>query len=224
MDYENIVRNKDIIIDNLNKITVNLSKINSKISYINKIYEKLEKNTLLKFSNLNNSNLLFQCRVLRNEYSYYKNHYQLILNNFCDSLFKLNENIKYILLSLNDLEIDSILKKSIFNKISYQKKSNNINYSYCNGLINNIVNNLKVLDELIKLLNDYVLKVQKVYKKKNIHNDNFKLSIKQKHQDILNKYLVYCNKFELCVDYYKKYTNSVIQQIDDSKILILFLN
>ena len=62
----------------------------------------MKRNSLLKFDNLNNNNLLFQNNVLENEYNYYKNHYDLILSNFCIQLYELNQNILYILLSLKN--------------------------------------------------------------------------------------------------------------------------
>ena len=39
-DYELLVKNKDIIIDNLNNITINLSKIKNKILNISKSIRK----------------------------------------------------------------------------------------------------------------------------------------------------------------------------------------
>ena len=62
-----------------------------------------------------------------------------------------------------------------------------------------------------------------MYKKNNIHNDNFRMSVQQKHESILKQYILYCEKFKLCVDYFKNYTNGTLQQIDESKILNLFL-
>ena len=40
MDYNNVLSNTDLIIDNLNNLDVNKEKIKKKINLINKVYKK----------------------------------------------------------------------------------------------------------------------------------------------------------------------------------------
>jgi hypothetical protein len=225
MDYQNLLEKTAIIITNLNSLNKNISKIKKKIVYINNIYSKLQNNKLLKFDNLNNNNLLFQCSILKNEQHYYQNMYSLILKHYSDEIYELSEYIVLILLSLNKLDIDNVEAKNIiFSKIIQLKKINNINYGILTNIINTTINNLKLLDELLSLFGKYIDKVKKHYKKDNVHNTNFELNIQHKYDNILNEYNRYSNKLNDLIDYYNTSTNSIIQQIDNSQLLSFFLH
>ena len=60
-------------------------------------------------------------------------------------------------------------------------------------------------------------------KKDNIHNNNFELNAKYK-ENILLEYNKYCDKFIKVIDYFRECSDSVIDQIETSKLLKFFLN
>ena len=188
MDYQNLLEKTAIIITNLNSLNKNISKIKKKIVYINNIYSKLQNNKLLKFDNLNNTNLLFQCSILKNEQHYYQNMYSLILKHYSDEIYELSEYIVLILLSLNKLDIDNVEAKNfIFSKIIQLKKINNINYGILTNIINTTINNLKLLDELLSRIPSNE-RTGNVLKKINIQINRFKQlrSVFSKFDDACN--------------------------------------
>ena len=109
MDYNNVLSNTDLIIDNLNNLDVNIAKIKKKINMINKVYNKLEKNKILTIDK--NSYLIFQTQFLKNEYLYYSNIYNISIEKFAFELYDISEYITLILISLDKLEIDHINEK-----------------------------------------------------------------------------------------------------------------
>lgn len=223
MNYENIEQKTDKIVENLYTLNNNISKIKKKIGLINKIYSKLERNKVLRQEN-NNNKLLFQTNILKNEFSYYKNIYDQILDKYSKEIYELSEYILIILISLNKIEIDNeSAKTNIFSKIIYNKKLTNINFGKLSEIINNIINNLKLVDEFIKLFNIYLTKLSKKNNRENIHNNNFELDAKYKKENILLEYNKYCDKFIKVIDYFKECSDSVIDQIETSKLLKFFL-
>jgi len=221
MNYENITDKTNIIIDNLNFLDKNISKIKKKIGSINKIYTDLEKNRILILDK--NNYLVFQTHILKNEYSYYKNIYSIILNKYSNEVFDLSEYIIMILLSLHKLEIGKCNQDNIFNKIIHVKKIKNITYGKLNETINSTINNLKLLDEYIKVFDDYVNKTITKNTKHNIHNNTFESTIKTKKEMILLEYNKYYTNFNKIIEYFKECSESVINQIDTSKLLSFFL-
>tara|TARA_B110000285_G_C14675853_1_gene402455 strand:+ start:231 stop:578 length:348 start_codon:yes stop_codon:yes gene_type:complete len=112
MDY-NVLENKTTtIIANLQILNQNISVLKNKIIQINNINSKLEKNKILKQES--NNNLSFQCDMLKNEFLYYTNIYNIILDKYSKDLYELSEYILIILYSLNKLEIDNTEKKNTF--------------------------------------------------------------------------------------------------------------
>ena len=223
MNYENIEQKTNKIVENLYTLNNNISKIKRKIGLINKIYSKLEHNKVLRQEN-NNNKLLFQTNILKNEFSYYKNIYDQILDKYSKEIYELSEYILIILISLNKIEIDNeSAKTNIFSKIIYNKKLTNINFAKLSEIINNIINNLKLVDEFIKLFNIYLTKLSKKNNRENIHNNNFELDAKYKKENILLEYNKYCDKFIKVIDYFKECSDSVIDQIETSKLLKFFL-
>ena len=108
---------------------------------------------------LGNDNIQFQSDILKNEYSYYSNLYNIIVDKYSKELYELTEYILIILLSLNKFEIDNNeSKKDIYNKIIFTKKNSNISTGKLNEIVNTIINNLKVVDEFIKLFDSYIEK------------------------------------------------------------------
>ena len=135
MNYENITLQTNTIITNLNALDSNISKIKKKIAYINQIYKTLEKNTILSIEE-STSYLVFQMQILKNEYSYYKTLYELIIDKYTQEIYELSDYVLMILLSLNKLEIGSKENKSsIFNRIIHVSKAKKISYGKLNEII-----------------------------------------------------------------------------------------
>jgi hypothetical protein len=222
IEYTEISKKTDIIIENLNLLDNNISKIKKKIATINKIYMSLESNKILTIDQ--NDFLLFQTQILKNEYLYYNNLYKLILDKYTFEIYELSEYIIIILVSLNKLELnDESAKNHIFNKIIHIKKTPTINYGKLNQIINSTINNLKLVDDFITLFNKYINRLNKKNTKDNIHNNNYEISILTKKNTILLEYNRYYEKFTKIIDYFKLCSESVIHQIDTSNLLKFFL-
>lgn len=222
MDYTNLEEQTKHITLNLNKLNKNIFTIKNKVFTLTNINFKLEQNKMLKHES--NNKLQFQTNILKNELCYYKNIYSIILEKYSKELYDLTEYILIILLSLNKLEIDNTNeKKSIYNKIIFTKKNKNPNSGTLKEIVNNIINNLKVIDDFIKLFDEYIKSLSVNNMNKNIHNTNFELNISYKKQSILLEYNKYCDKFIKTITYFKESSDSVIEQIESSKLLIYFL-
>ena len=223
IEYTEISKKTDVIIENLNLLDNNINKIKKKIATISKIYKTLECNKILTIDN--NNFLLFQTQILKNEYFYYNNLYKIILDKYTHEIYELSEYVMIILILLNKLEIaNKSGKTNIYNKIIHIKKTANVNYGKLNEIINGTINNLKLVDEFIKLFNNYINKVSKKNDKDNIHNGNYELAIKNKKTTILMEYNKYYDKFTKTIEYFKKCSESVIHQIETSNLLKFFLN
>ena len=218
IDYNEISKKRDIIIENLNLLDNNINKIKKKIACISKIYISLESNKILTIDQ--NDFLIFQTQILKNEYIYYNNLYKLILDKYAVEIYELSEYVIIILISLNKLELkDKAAKKHIFNKIIRTKKTSSINYGKLNQIINSIINNLKLVDEFIKLFDKYITTINSTNKNNNLHNGNYELAILSKKHTILLEYNKYYDRFTKTISYFKKCSESVIQQIDTSDLL-----
>ena len=223
MNYETIREQTNAIINNLNILDINISKIKLKIASINKMYQTLEKNKILVIDE-SNSFLIFQMEILRNEYSYYKKIYHLVLNKYTNEIYDLSDYVLMILLSLNKLELgESANKSSLFSKIIHVRKDKKISYGKLNEIINSTINNIKLIDAFIQLFNKYISKTFKNNNKNNIHNNNYEISIKNKKETILVEYNKYCSRFINIIKYFKTCSDSIINQIDTSKLIDFFL-
>lgn len=223
MDYHDIQTQTNIIINNLNFLDGNVSKIKKKISLISRVYKKLEGNKIL-VNDANNTFLIFQTKILKNEYGYYKSMYDLILKKYSSEIMELGEYIIMVLLSLHKLEIDTLeAKTNIYNRIIHIKKPSSISYGKLNEIINSTINNLKLIEEFIDLFNKYVKKTLHQNEKSNIHNNNFELTILNKKESILLEFKKHCDRGIRVIDYFKKCSDSIVDQINTSKVLQFFL-
>jgi len=223
MNYETITTQSEIIINNLNMMDTNISKIKLKIASINKLYQTLEKNKILVVDE-SNSYLIFQMEILKNEYNYYSKMYQLVLNKYKNEIYELSDYVLMILLSLNKLEVgESANKSALFSKIIHVTKIKKISYGKLNEIINSTINNIKLIDAFIQLFDKYINKIVKKNSKNNIHNNNYELSIKNKKETILVEYNKYCSRFLDIINYFKRCSDSIINQIDTSKLIGFFL-
>ena len=222
MNFKLLENNTNNILINLNKLTKNISVLKKKIVMVNNINKKLEENKILKQDN--NNNLSFQSDILTNEFYYYTNMYDYILQHYSKELYEITEYILIILISLNKLEIDNNYKKqTVYNKIIFTKRTNKISSRKLKELINSIFNNIKIVEEFIQLFDMYINKLEKDNKDKNIHNNNFELNINYKKEAIVLEYTKYCNKFIKSIDYFKECLESIIKQIEISPLLKFFL-
>ena len=221
MDYNSLNDKTIKIISNLQILIYSINILKKKIILINKINSKLDKNKILK-QELNN-NLLFQSYILKNEFTYYTNIYNIIIEKYSKDLYELSEYILIIIISLNKLKINIEKKKIIIDKIIYKKKIITKKSGKLNELISNIINNLKVVDEFIYLFNSYIIELKKENTKNNLHNNNFEINIKYKKEKILLEYNKYCDKFIKIINYFMECSDSVINQIETSKLLKFFL-
>jgi hypothetical protein len=222
MNFKLLENNTNNILINLNKLTKNISVLKKKIVMVNNINKKLEENKILKQDN--NNNLSFQSDILTNEFYYYTNMYDYILQHYSKELYEITEYILIILISLNKLEIDNNYKKqTVYNKIIFTKRTNKISCGKLKELINSIFNNIKIVEEFIQLFDMYINKLEKDNKDKNIHNNNFELNINYKKEAIVLEYTKYCNKFIKSIDYFKECLESIIKQIEISPLLKFFL-
>ena len=222
LNYDNLEGKTHNIILNLNGLNTNIIVLKKKIILLDNINKKLEKNKMLIQEN--NNNLVFQSNILKNEFRYYTNIYDIILGKYSKDLYELSEYVLIILISINKLEIEhNESKQTIFNKIIYTKQIGKMSSGKLKELINNIINNLRVVDEFIKLFNVYINKITQENSDKNIHNNNYELSIKYKKESIILEYTKYCDKFIKIIDYFKECSESVINQIETSQLLKFFL-
>ena len=222
MDYKNLEENTTNIISNLQGLNSNISLLKKKILMINSINSKLEKNKILKQDS--NSNLSFQSYMLKNEFSYYNNIYNIIIDKYSKELFELADYILIILVSLNKLEIENQDKKKlIFSKIIFTKKFTKKSSGNLKQLFTSIINNLKVVDEFIQLFNVYIDQIKSQNNDKNLHSNNFEININYKKDIIKIEYNKYCNKFTKTIEYFMECSNCVINQIETSKLLKFFL-
>ena len=223
MDYGNLEGKTTKIIENFQNLNSNIALLKKKIIMIDNVNSKLEKNKMLKQDT--NNNLSFQSSMLKNEFTYYTNIYNFIMNKYSKELFELYEYVLIILISLNKLEIGSAdKKKMIFNKIIYNGKNTKKTSGRLKEVFTNIINNLKVVDEFIKLFNDYITKLKIQNNDKNLHSNNFEINVNYKKEIITIEYNKYCNKFIKTINYFMECSENVINQIETSKLLNFFLN
>ena len=223
MDYNNMLSNTELIIDNLTNLDINITKIKKKINMINKVYNKLEKNKILTIDK--NSYLIFQTQFLKNEYLYYSNIYNISIEKFAFELYDISEYITLILISLEKLEIEHVNEKSnILNKMIHVKKVKQINYGKLTEIINSTITNLKLINDFNELFNSYIEKTQSKNKTLNLHCNTFEINIVNKKNTILLEYNKYMDKFNKLLEYFKECLTAVNDQIDTSKLLDFFLN
>lgn len=223
MNYPELLEKTEFIITNLNNLDNNISTIKKKINLINRVCQKLLKNKVL-VNNPENTYLVFQTQILQNEHRYYKTNYDLILKKYAAEIFELSEYICMVILSLHKLEIDDVNSKNLIlgKMISFQKPTR-INYGKVTEMINNTIHNLKLVEEFVQLFNKYVQNTVKYNKKANIHNNNYEQTILNKKKTVLVEYEKHCDRFIKLIDYFKKCSESIMQQINSSEFLKFFL-
>ena len=223
MDYSKLEEQTSKIISNLENVNTIIGKLKKKIVLINGINSKLEKNKILKQDI--NSNLTFQSIMLKNEFSYYTNIYNFTKNKYFKELTELSEYILIILISLNKLEIGNTDKKAdIFNKIIYSRKITKKTSGELREIFTNIINNLKLVDEFIKLFNNYIEQLKSQNNDKNLHSNNFEININYKKDIITIEYNKYCDKFVKTINYFHECSDNIAKQLENSNLLKFFLN
>ena len=184
MTSENISSIKDnfeIIFDEIKKIKEKITKTESNLSIINE-------NKLLT-QNLNNSNLLLQISVLKNEHIYVNSLINIILETFSHDIQQLVENTTKILTILNCLEYEPhSKKKELLEKIKKIKLTDTFSLSLLNENINILFNNLPLIKEFINLFDLFIGETKENSLKENVHNTVYELDIFYKKEKLLLEY------------------------------------
>tara|TARA_Y100000591_G_scaffold315100_1_gene322335 strand:- start:1082 stop:1786 length:705 start_codon:yes stop_codon:yes gene_type:complete len=223
MDYHSLDEKTTKIIENIDSLNNKISVIKKKISTISNVNQKLEKNKILKQDV--NSNLAFQSLMLKNEFTYYLNIFNFTKTKYSKELMELSEYVLIILISLNKLEIgNEEKKKDIFNQIIYTKKTTKNTSGELKDIFINIINNLKLVDKFIKLFDEYIKQLKTQNNSKNLHSNNFEISINYKKEIVNIEYNKYCDKFIKTINYFSECTNNIIEQLETSNLLKFFLN
>ena len=115
-------------------------------------------------------------------------------------------------------------KKVVFKKILKFKKQKELNDIKLIEQINITINNLKLIDEFIKIFEKYILDNEDQNKKNNIHSKNFKINlmIKKKHYDL--EYSKYVEQLVELINYFKDLCESIEQQKNNQEILNFLVN
>ena len=223
MDYHSLDEKTTKIVENIEILNNKINLIKKKILTINNVNQKLEKNKILKQDV--NSNLAFQSLMLKNEFTYYLNIFNFTKTKYSKELMELSEYVLIILISLNKLEIgNEEKKKDIFNQIIYTKKTTKNTSGELKDIFINIINNLKLVDKFIKLFDEYIKQLKTQNNSKNLHSNNFEISINYKKEIVNIEYNKYCDKFIKTINYFSECTNNIIEQLETSNLLKFFLN
>ena len=86
------------------------------------------------------------------------------------------------------------------------------------------MNNLKLIEEFIKIFEKYILDNENQNIKNNIHSKNFKINlmIKKKHYDL--EYTKYSEQLSELINYFKELCDSIEQQKNNQEILNFLVN
>ena len=219
MTSENISSIKDnfeIIFDEIKKIKEKITKTESNLSIINE-------NKLLT-QNLNNSNLLLQISVLKNEHIYVNSLINIILETFSHDIQQLVENTTKILTILNCLEYEPhSKKKELLEKIKKIKLTDTFSLSLLNENINILFNNLPLIKEFINLFDLFIGETKENSLKENVHNTVYELDIFYKKEKLLLEYNKCNDLFLKTIEYFKSVTEKILKNITQSCILKLYL-
>lgn len=224
MDDEKINNQIKDINTTIKNINETLISIDNKIEKINNIYMSYGYNKNLNL-NKTNTYLKFQIDLLNNEKTYYSNVKKLLVKKFISDLGDISENIIIILVSMSDLDIGyEEEKKVVFKKILKFKKQKELNDIKLIEQINITINNLKLIEEFIKIFEKYILDNEDQNRKNNIHSKNFKINlmIKKKHYDL--EYSKYVEQLVELINYFKDLCESIEQQKNNQEILNFLVN
>ena len=219
MTDENITSikyNFEIIFDEIKKIKEKIRKTENNLTTINE-------NKLLT-QNLNNSNLLLQISVLKNEHIYVNCLMNIILETFSINIQELVEKTNKILTILNCLEYEPhSKKKELLEKIKKIKFAETVSLSLLNENINLLFNNLPLIKEFINLFDSFIDETKENSLKENVHNSVYELDIFYKKEKILLEYNKCNDLFLKTIEYFKSVTENILENITQSCILKLYL-
>ena len=219
MTDENITSikyNYIIIFDEIKKIKEKIRKTENNLTTINE-------NKILT-QNLNNSNLLLQISVLKNEHIYVNCLMNIILETFSINIQELVEKTNKILTILNCLEYEPhSKKKELLEKIKKIKFAETVSLSLLNENINLLFNNLPLIKEFINLFDSFIDETKENSLKENVHNSVYELDIFYKKEKILLEYNKCNDLFLKTIEYFKSVTENILENITQSCILKLYL-
>ena len=219
MTAENITGIKD----NFDLIFNELKKIKEKITKTETNLNSINENKLLT-QDLNNSNLILQISILKNEHIYLNSLINIVLETFSKDIQELIANTTKILTILNCLEYEPhSKKKELLEKIKKIKLIESVSFSLLTENINILFNNLPLIKEFIDLFDSFISETKKNSLKENVHNTVYELDIFYKKEKLLLEYNK-CNELFLkTIEYFNNVTENILKNITQSTILKLYL-
>lgn len=225
LDSNDITTKLDKIFNTIQSLDKKIELIQKKNIEINKVYMRFEFNKTLSL-NKTNSFLKFQIDLLNTEKKYYKSIKSKILNKLTKEINEISEFSLLILMSLRDLNIeDKEATKEIIKKAEkITKLGTNTNVNKILALINSTVKNLKLINDFLILLQNYLNKITDETKTKNIHSNNLRISLQNKKNHILVEYNKYCEQLKELIEYFLVCSNTISKQLDNQELFKFFVN
>lgn len=219
MTTENI----NSIKDNFDTIFNEVKQLKEKITKTENNLSTINENKVLT-QDLNNSNLILQISILKNEHIYINSLINIILETFSNDIQELIAKTTKILTILNCIEYEpQNKKKEILEKIKKIKLIDTVSFSLLNENINTLFNNLPLIKELIELFNSFIEETKQNSLKENVHNTVYELDIFYKKEKLLLEYNK-CNELFLkTIEYFNNVTENILKNIKQSTILKLYL-
>ena len=225
LDSNDITTKLDKIFKTIENLDKKIDLIQKKNIEINKVYMRFDFNKTLSL-NKTNSFLKFQIDLLNTEKKYYKSIKKRVLYKLTREVNEISEYSLLILISLRDLNIEDkkateeIIKKT--EKIN--KLGSNTDVNKIITLINSTVKNLKLINDFLILLQNYLNKIISETKEKNIHSNNFKISLQNKKNHILVEYNNYCEQLKELIDYFLICSTTISTQLENQELFKFFVN
>jgi hypothetical protein len=225
INYDDINTKINKLFKVLGSMDTEIENINKQIWKINNIYMINEFNKNLKLDK-SNSYLKFQVDLLKNEKKYYLQIKKIFTYKFVKELYEINDDIILLIITIDNLDFDyneskkNIMKKIL--KISSNKKD--INFNKIIELVNIIINNLELLDKLIKLFENYILDIVEKNKNDNIHSKTFRVNLMNKKNHLNLEYIKFCNQLDLLVNYFNDFATCIKLQLNKQELLNFFVN
>ena len=210
------------IVEKLNSIHNKTSAIKDKISETEITNKNINNNKLL-LSNTFNNKLFFQINVLKTQFIYYNSLNKLLLESLSLEVNDIIKKSETILLVLNKLEFNTDEKKKIFEKIKTSKCVDNITFLTLHENISILLNNFPIINDCIVLFTKYIEELKTSNKSNNIHTNTYELDVHYKKEKLLLEYNRCVQKLNNAIDYFDKVIERILNDIENSKILKLYL-
>jgi len=223
LDIDDLNSKINKIVDTMDKLDINIEKIHNKTLDINKLYMRYNLNDTLPLKKTA-TYLKFQIELLNIEKRYYKNIRKIILQKLSTEIYDIAEFSLLMLSALDDINIEKkVEKNNILNKIVKIKKKDKIDYNNIIILINSTIKNLNLINEFLKLIDEYINEELEIAIKKNYHTTNFKVSLQNKKNHISLEYEKYCVQLNELINYFMNCSNSIISKLETQDLFKFFV-